>query len=348
MKKIFITILISAFFIHTIDAQITLTYKTHGLQGGDIHITQKADYGKSGKAGEKILWDFSDMQCSVTKHSYIDDAFQTQGNAEYPGANIAIGENDKQYFFEVDEFSNRYVGMMTQNSIITFDQPVVKMKYPFTYGDNFSGEFTGKGIYGGVVPSDIKGKYSVEADGYGTLLLPNRVVNNALRVKSVTQLDEYAKCTYAINRITKYLWYAEGYRYPVLVVFIHEKTTPDGTETSKSAYYNEKVFASRTKSETTDVEDYLNTDYAYNLFPNPFSDHLKIRYELTEPSNVDIRVFDMTGKQVEVLMDKKNMDKGFYTNQFDAAGNGLKPGTYLVKLEFNGKSYLEKVVLLAK
>ncbi|HMR40868.1 MAG TPA: T9SS type A sorting domain-containing protein [Ignavibacteria bacterium] len=71
-------------------------------------------------------------------------------------------------------------------------------------------------------------------------------------------------------------------------------------------------------------------------YPNPFNPTTKINYELPLNGNVNITLFDMTGREVSVLVNESQQQAGFYTIQFNASN--LSSGTYFYKIVVNGDS----------
>ncbi len=68
-------------------------------------------------------------------------------------------------------------------------------------------------------------------------------------------------------------------------------------------------------------------------YPNPTDGSNTIRYSVDAPSQVKIAVFDIQGKLVKVLADKKH-DTGVYTIEWN--NSGLAKGTYMVTAFKNG------------
>src|SRR5215216_3392704 len=68
--------------------------------------------------------------------------------------------------------------------------------------------------------------------------------------------------------------------------------------------------------------------------PNPVADNNTIRYRLTSASKVTIAVYDATGKQVKLLVNKAH-EAGIYSVQWDT--KQLGKGTYFVHTTVNGR-----------
>jgi hypothetical protein len=69
--------------------------------------------------------------------------------------------------------------------------------------------------------------------------------------------------------------------------------------------------------------------YAEN-YPNPFTAATTFHYELPKTAQVTLRVYDMLGREVTTLVDRKQ-EPGFYDVPFD--GSALSPGVYLYRLQ---------------
>ncbi len=79
-----------------------------------------------------------------------------------------------------------------------------------------------------------------------------------------------------------------------------------------------------------EVEVGLPKDYKLSQnYPNPFNPTSKIDYELPFDSKVEIRIYDMTGREMNVLVNQQQT-AGFYTVQFN--GNGFSSGTYFYRI----------------
>jgi hypothetical protein len=73
------------------------------------------------------------------------------------------------------------------------------------------------------------------------------------------------------------------------------------------------------------------TEYVLDQnYPNPFNPVTNIAFEVPRQSEVRIAVFDVTGRQVAVLVDGA-VAAGRHEMSFDAAG--LSSGTYLIRMD---------------
>jgi glucose/arabinose dehydrogenase len=78
-------------------------------------------------------------------------------------------------------------------------------------------------------------------------------------------------------------------------------------------------------------------------YPNPFNPSTNIRYRLADASDVQLVVFDLSGRRIVTLVNEVQQ-AGSYTVQFDASG--LASGIYLVTLRADGLLRTQKVTLV--
>jgi hypothetical protein len=91
----------------------------------------------------------------------------------------------------------------------------------------------------------------------------------------------------------------------------------------------------------------LRTALAANR-PNPFNPHTEIRFELARGSQVQLRIFDVSGRLVRELIDT-TLPAGEHRAVWDgtdAAGRAAASGTYLYRLDAAGFNQTRKMVLL--
>lgn len=83
-------------------------------------------------------------------------------------------------------------------------------------------------------------------------------------------------------------------------------------------------------------------------YPNPFNPSTTIQYTLPQAGHVRMRVFDMVGREVGLLVDEEQR-VGQYIVRWNASDNNgrlLSTGVYFYKLESGGKSITKKMLLM--
>jgi flagellar hook assembly protein FlgD len=94
-----------------------------------------------------------------------------------------------------------------------------------------------------------------------------------------------------------------------------------------------ELFGPYSVMSSTGVEDKLEMPESFELkqnYPNPFNPSTTISFSLAEYSNVNVTVFDMTGRIVTILVDAA-MDAGTHSvtwNAVDSFGASLPTGAY--------------------
>ena len=92
------------------------------------------------------------------------------------------------------------------------------------------------------------------------------------------------------------------------------------------------------------IDNLIPTEYALmSAYPNPFNPVTKITYGLPEHVNVQIIVYDLSGKQVETLINEFQTP-GYHSVNWDA--NNLPSGVYLIRMDSGEFTQTQKVVLV--
>ncbi|MCK4979421.1 MAG: T9SS type A sorting domain-containing protein, partial [Candidatus Delongbacteria bacterium] len=80
-------------------------------------------------------------------------------------------------------------------------------------------------------------------------------------------------------------------------------------------------------------------------YPNPFNPETTISYSLMNNAQVNLKVYDIAGREVCSLVDQKQ-NKGSHEVKFD--GSMLTSGIYFYRLSVNGKAVSNKKMMLLK
>lgn len=211
-------------------------YSIHHLpRMGDQIIKLDAFYMEEGESGKAVTWDFNHLKLSGEEYE-IDYLVS-------PTSSLTGIENTTMQSYEISEDTlliRRYENSL---NITYLEKPEEIIIFPMSYGDERINYFYGKGKYCDRLELDIAGFTYSLADGYGTLVLPEKdTIYNVLRVytakitltdtRPITMgFDVYSPravpLTYdeLLDRLESetsytftetYRWYAAGSRYPVL------------------------------------------------------------------------------------------------------------------------------------
>jgi len=80
-------------------------------------------------------------------------------------------------------------------------------------------------------------------------------------------------------------------------------------------------------------------------YPNPFNPTTKIDYELQDDGMVNIKLYDLSGKEVRTIVNAERT-AGYYTLEFNA--EGLSSGVYIYRMEIDGILKDTKQMILLK
>jgi len=104
--------------------------------------------------------------------------------------------------------------------------------------------------------------------------------------------------------------------------------------------------AYQTKSSGNSIKENLPVYWELRQnYPNPFNPTTQISYSLPNSSLVKIKVYNINGCEVAILVDGEK-SKGNYSTDFN--GSKLASGLYYYTMEIDGKSQFVKKMILIK
>ncbi|GAB5409847.1 MAG: ThuA domain-containing protein [Balneolaceae bacterium] len=144
----------------------------------------------------------------------------------------------------------------------------------------------------------------------------------------------------------------EGVKKNIKVEYIH--TTGDagmylrwtGPNPANVVHYNyltpdfDALMVSNETREINEIPIELKLSQNY---PNPFNPSTQIEFSLPENGNVQLKIFNIVGQTVQVLVDEVR-SQGSHSVTFDATG--LSSGVYFYQLEFEGAIISNKMLLM--
>ncbi len=75
----------------------------------------------------------------------------------------------------------------------------------------------------------------------------------------------------------------------------------------------------------------IESNVKFRIFPNPVQDQITIEYELLKEDEITIRLLDLQGRLIAVLLDRVNQQPGKYTETITIPGN-ITRGVYLLHI----------------
>ncbi|GHT31787.1 hypothetical protein FACS189434_02190 [Bacteroidia bacterium] len=320
-----------------LSAQTVLTYATHGMQKGDVLTLTELANITAGDGGANQIWDYSAATLNG-KTSTLD--YQSTD-----GKTFAVLQNgDMTVNHSVSDKGKLYYGLQSENAIIEFDEPLTELAFPFRYQSQVAGDL--KGTYTDLnsgKAEKIDGAYSVTADGYGTLILPNGVTLS--KVLRVTYVKDYTQdlgnASYHIT-VKHYLYYAAESRYPVLQIKDAKTSCDCGCNHNElTAAYNANVTPQVAPKQRVEAPQNLVAELLYTVYPNPTDKELHIDYDILANAKVKISLLDFSGKKVKNVLNAKQ-ELGAYSTAVNV--ENLPSGNYILELQVNDKVYTEKII----
>jgi hypothetical protein len=311
---------------------------THILRAGDEHYFNIANNVDPGLSGHNQVWDFSNLEQKSTLTSYMYSAYTSANSTDIPEANTILEEFETKFYFKISEGIIEQYGTVSKNNTITkFDEPFVKMVFPFNYGDSYSGNFSGTVIGANNYTASFSGTYLLEADSYGTLILPGNITyKNVFRIKTVKEQSYNNKpCNCAT---ISYKWYSYDVRYPLLTII--QNKSSKGTKTFRTAYYSK---AKENTSQENKNFNLASENITAKIYPNPFMDEFNLDYTIASDSDIRIEIYDNSGRKVSSIQ-KVNQKAGNYTKTFKSDKIGNQLGMFHIRI-IAGNDVISKTVI---
>ena len=107
-------------------------------------------------------------------------------------------------------------------------------------------------------------------------------------------------------------------------------------------FYPNSEFASN-------IKDPVPQEFSlYQNFPNPFNPSTTISYDLTRTSNVNLSIFDLRGKKIITLLNRKQVagKKSFIWSGLNSQGEQMGSGVYIYSITADKTSKSKKMLLI--
>lgn len=338
IKRLIFCVVAATLGLGLISAQTILTAETHGFRVGDSHDFIMMKAVEEGPSGADVIWDFTSMEINgknLTSHMLPGNA--SEKTQSIPGSNFVLEEFGNHFVFTLSPDRMEQCGAVSCNLVTRYDKPFLKLKFPMSYGDRFSGPYSGTHESGtSILP--VSGYYFIEADAYGTLLLPGNIeVNDVLRVKQTRTIQNPNGTQ--IYELT-FRWYAQNVRYPVLVVTKY--VYPEQTSLVQTAMYAQIENHKKSISGVQLSESLTDL----NIFPNPYEESITISYNLQRASRVKIELYNESGKLFRIAKDLTMEEAGSQSLTLNGDDTGSMPGVLYVRLTCGNHVYTKKLIKL--
>ncbi|MBK7440884.1 MAG: T9SS type A sorting domain-containing protein [Bacteroidetes bacterium] len=329
MKKQILTTFLCASAIVLI-AQPTITSGVNGGVGDEITFMEIQPEGlNSGAVGANVTWDYSDIIPTGFEYGFtIVDAATTPQAASFPGANVAADNGLGSLGYSkitATEFTN--YGSYAGDVLTYYDDPEEIFVFPLTFGttnidDLHSNFFSG-------ADWERSGTTTMEADGYGTLILPSGTYTDVLRVKVYQDYQDETDLlpTPIEYDFTLYYWFKEGY---IGALFEYFELNVGG------AFPSETTAAALNAALPVGINASINAD-KLSVSPNPVTDMVNIELPVAI-SNTQVRVYNSLGQ----LVVNENLNPS--GNIITLNMQDYTAGIYFVEVSDGEKTYKTKIV----
>lgn len=85
-------------------------------------------------------------------------------------------------------------------------------------------------------------------------------------------------------------------------------------------------------------------DVSFSNYPNPATSYTTVSYNLTVKAKVNLKVMDLTGRQLAVLVNVEQA-AGKQEYYWDFSKNKITSGMYILILKINNNTYSRKVIV---
>ncbi len=117
----------------------------------------------------------------------------------------------------------------------------------------------------------------------------------------------------------------------------------DGAEVVETPF--DSIYVSHTGIEEVDIPSRF---YLHQNYPNPFNAETSIRFDLKEPSNVELVIYDISGNRVKIIVDSY-LNSGPHAVTWDGqnfAGQAVSSGVYFYRLSTDNRTEAKRMLLL--
>lgn len=340
MKKLLI-LLIPIIASFTVMAQPTLTNSTTSPVAGDKFYEHGCDlFGVSkGTAGAGVTWDMSALTQIYLDSLTYGPCIGTPYCDSFPGSNLSIdygGGYYEYYIADTNKFAQSGDGDMSYMDY--YPDPFALITYPMAYGPTFKTvdtmilESPKGGFYGGGIDT-------LEADGYGTLILPSGTYTNVLRVRMHVALTDSDLSTTPATVDTQvadvYMWWTPGFHNPLLMM---SYDTLGGGALQGVSYYTKPAPPLMPSSVAP-----LNAGAGIRTYPNPATDNVHIVLSALAGGSATIATTDMVGRSIG---EPQTVQLANGNNNINYSVSSLPAGIYLLRIQSDGNSVVKKIEVI--
>ncbi|MDQ3045930.1 MAG: T9SS type A sorting domain-containing protein [Bacteroidota bacterium] len=320
-------------------AQPTLTASgCNPTVGETFTLTNCPGTYSPGTSGASQTWNLSSMSGTSAGATNVITASSGPNASSFPLA--TVGNNNTTegscIYYQTSSSALKNYGIVAGTTVIPYSNPEDMLHFPFAYTNTYTDPWAGSFVSSGYT-FFRSGSTAVTADGYGTLTTPNGTYTNVMRIHFVQTYQDSADVggfPYVIDYVNdEYLWYRDGMPHSALAGVYSLVATPGGT--SPGGFYISSAVGIEENSALTSME----------VYPNPATEQLNVDLTLTESKNVEVRIFNSLGQQVQVI-NGENGAQGL--NSLKVQVTELPEGIYFAQISLDGKASQTKRFVVSK
>lgn len=261
--------------------------------GDEVIISICSDPISPGNSGMMETWDMSNLtETEEQSFIYIEPASAPRIDS-FPDANLVAQNWTGDFsYYQVSNSELKILGHVISTppedtSLVVYEQTEQLLQLPYTYNDSHTSEFTGSFWVPGFGEFPFDGSLDFEADGYGTLMLPNATYENVVRYHFYREQVNYVNGIPA-GTTTKeqWAWVSAEYRFWLLIM----EENNDGFNTTSLVWYDKNPYPATTSGISDRRSDQLI------VYPNPVKSGHSLNIEWKARQTVNVSVFNTSGQ----------------------------------------------------
>lgn len=367
-RKIFLVFIVFIFFSKNLFSQITINSSDIDTTIGYSQMFKWNDTiaVNLGSSGENQVWDFSSLNLSRTQKQTVVDKNSTPFGNTFPTSNyalkqISIEQQDTSYeFYRATSSQFLYTGFVDQYqtnfNIAKYSPEFSLVNFPLNYNQtwNSSSKIKIAPFYNPVLTMDsvvINVKVKFHTDGWGKLV--NYAGADTLDVLRIRHNDTLYITAYRIGIVfhrdtiqtINYIYLTNNLGIICEVASLDGETNPNFTTAVSFRLYNGEPVGVN--------ENAVSMTMTFSLeqnFPNPFNPTTDLSFVIRHSSFVSLKVYDVLGKEIAVVLNNVSMEVGEHQVPFD--GSSLSSGIYFYRIttsDERGRKFSEtKSMMLIK
>lgn len=363
MKNFFFILIVSLSAISSVVAQPILTSANFVQNINDSQLFYVADSNSviNTTIGEDVIFDYSGLEgYGNTKTQYVLDPTSTTYSSSYPSATLADSTQgtpvNKNYtslsgtdsivkqgiVAEVDGFGT----VVSQYNL----NPEILMKFPFSYGESYTDNYSGSFTVQAVIPVTTEGNGTaiVDADSWGTLKFPMGVsIDSVLRVKTTEYLitDTISLGPPFSITILPITISGENINYykPSLSNFPLLTVIKGSYSQGGSILDSTQNILSQYPLEIPNSVQLLNEQVNSSLFPNPTNNNgTTLTLGLKENKAVSISILNNLGQNVNTVF-SGTLNQG--ENDIEINTTKFSKGMYFINIKIDQQVLTKKLIV---